>query len=96
MWLSMNVTMDHTLAVLMTSSHNLQGLLSLAMDLSDERLCPISLCVVLSGQNQVCQSFLNLMKMNLMGSDHTLQAITGNEYFEACMQKEKTVFLEEQ
>jgi len=36
------------------------------------------------------------MKMNLMGSDHTLQAITGNEYFEACMQKEKTVFLEEQ
>ena len=90
MWLSMNVTMDRTLEALMTSSHNLQDLLSLAMDLSGEHLCPISLCVVPSGPNQVFQSSLNLMKMNLMGSDHTLQAITGNKYFKlACRKKKK-------
>jgi hypothetical protein len=35
------------------------------------------------------------MKMNLMGSDHTLQAITGNEYLKLACRK-KTVFLEEQ
>jgi hypothetical protein len=96
MWLSMNVTMDHTLEVLMTSSHNLQGLLSLAMGLSGAHLCPISLCVVPSGPNQVCQSFLNLMKMNLMGSDHTLQAITGNVYLKLACRKKKHFFLEEQ
>jgi hypothetical protein len=87
--------MVHILEVLMTSSHSLQDLLSLAMDLSDEHLCPISLSVVLSGPNQVFQSFLNLMKMNLMGNDHILQAITGNKYLKLACRKKK-VFIEEQ
>lgn len=77
MWLSMNVMMVHILEALMTSFHNLQDLLSLAMALLDEHLYPTSLFAVLNGPNQVFQNFLNLMKMNLMDSDHILQDITG-------------------
>ena len=83
----MSVMMVHILEVLMTSSHNLQDLLSLAMDLSDELLYPISLCVVLSGPNRVFQSSLNLMKTNLMDSDHTLQVIIGNKNLKIACKK---------
>jgi hypothetical protein len=79
--------MVHILEVLMTSSHNLQDLLSLAMDLSDELLYPISLCVVLSGPNRVFQSSLSLMKTNLMDSDHTLQVTIGNNYLKIACRK---------
>jgi hypothetical protein len=81
--------MDRTPEVLMTSSHNLQDSPSLAMDPSDEHLCPISLFVVPSDPNQVSLSFWNLTKMNLMGSDHTLQAITGNEYLKLACRDQK-------
>jgi len=32
------------------------------------------------------------MKMNLMGSDHTLQAITGNEYLQLACRKKKQFY----